>query len=80
MAKFIDFRRKALNSAETPTKKTLLYFTVVYLFGMTCLVLAKTDLFTQNFFEDRSPILYLLVLISTIHIAQVYRNYYRNRS
>ena len=60
---------------ERPSKKQLIILIIIWLFGITLSILAVTDLFSQNFFQKGSLIIYVLMIGATLSIVKVWANY-----
>ena len=60
---------------ECPSKKQLIILIIIWLFGITLSILAISDLFSQNFFQKGSLIMYFLMIGATLSIIRVWSNY-----
>ena len=58
----------------SPTKKTLIYFTIVWTIGILMILLAS------DFFKSWSLLLTMLVVISTSAIIGIYVRYLSNKA
>ncbi len=67
------------NFVQNPTKKQAIVVFSVWLFGITCSMLAQTNLFTKNPFKGPVFNLNFLNIISTMVMNVVVVNYIRNR-
>jgi hypothetical protein len=60
---------------ERPSKKQLIILIIIWLFGITLSILAITDLFSQNFFQKGSLIMYFMMIGATISVMKAWANY-----
>lgn len=60
---------------ERPSKKQLIILIIIWLFGITLSILAITNLFSQNFFQKGSLIMYLMMIGATISVMKAWANY-----
>lgn len=60
---------------ERPSKKQLIILIIIWLFGITLSILAITDLFSQNFFQKGSLIMYFIMIGATISVMKAWANY-----
>ncbi len=65
---------------NNPSKKTLIYFSILYLVSIILIVLAITDLFTASFIQGDSLVLYFLMGMSTLSLINLIRNYVKAKS
>ena len=63
-----------------PSKKNLILFTSLWLFGLILLALSTTDLFTESFFQKRYVMIYFLMIGSTVATGKLYINYWKNKN
>ena len=73
-------RKKVMKKAQTnwmsnPTKKQLILFTLIWFIGIFLITISIADLFRESFFKNSNPITYVLIIMSTITIAKLYRNF-----
>jgi hypothetical protein len=60
---------------ESPSKKQLIIIFTIWLFGITLSTLAITDLFSQNFFQKGSFMMYFMMIGATLSLIKVWINY-----
>lgn len=63
---------------HNPSKKQLLVATIIYLSGMSLLLLALTDFFSQSVFTNSSFMVGFLIAGATAAVLRQYINYFRN--
>ncbi len=65
----------ASNWFQAPTKNIVIIGVVIWLASTFLLVVALTNLFTENFFQRSFFIIYLLLLSSLLSVIRLYINY-----
>lgn len=60
---------------KCPSKKQLIILFMIWLFGITLSTMAITDLFSQNFFQKGSLMMYFMMIGATVSIIKVWANY-----
>jgi len=65
------------NNGKKTTKKQLLQFLTLWLFADTLLLLAGTNLFTENLFQSKNVFLAQMFLFSTLCILILVNNYFK---
>ena len=68
------------NFITNPSKKILILFTSLWLLGITLLILAMTDLFTESILQRKYVMVYFLMIGSTIVTGKLYFNYWKNKN
>ncbi|MBP6023344.1 hypothetical protein [Ferruginibacter sp.] len=63
---------------KTPSKTNLAVVTLVWLIGVTIIVLAKTEIFQKTFLDISYLFTYFIILFSLLIVVNVYRNYFKN--
>jgi len=71
---------KSPNWYHNPTKKTLLIFGLLWLISNMLLVLALTDLFTENPLKAKNIMLMIFIIYSTSSVSRLYHRFYKNKS
>jgi len=65
---------------KNPTKKQLIFLTLIWLTGLLFLLLSMTNFFSESILNKKYFILYFLLLISVLAMAGVYKNYFKSRA
>ncbi len=65
---------------NNPSKKTVIYFSILYVVSIILLILAITDLFTVSFFQGNQIVVYFLMGMSTLSLINLLRNYLKGSS
>lgn len=68
------------NPILNPSGKTLSIFIIVWFVGVSLLVLASTDLFTQSIFQKQYHMTNSMIFGSTITILIQIRNYFKYKN
>jgi hypothetical protein len=63
-----------------PTKKAVISFTALWFIGFTLLLLASTDLFTENPFKAKYLVVNFIMLVSTLFMLLLHINFQKNKS
>ena len=63
---------------KTPSKTNLVVVSLVWLIGISIIVLEKTDIFQKSFFSTKYFFTYFVILFSLSVVVTVYRNYFKN--
>jgi hypothetical protein len=63
-----------------PTKKQMILTNLVWLTGITLMILSMTDLFKENPFKSKNIMLFFLIIIATITEIKVTYNYFKNQT
>jgi len=71
-------KKSERNWINNPTKKQLILFTAIWVAGIFLLTIAITDMFRESFFQKRSLMIYILMIISTIATAKLHVNFRNN--
>jgi hypothetical protein len=68
------------NWVTNPTKKQMILTNLVWLTGITLMILSMTDLFKENPFKSKNIMLFFLIIIATITEIKVTYNYFKNQT
>ena len=63
-----------------PTRKQIILTNLVWLTGITLMILSMTYLFKENPFESKNIMLFFLIIIATITEIKVTYNYSKNQT
>ena len=73
----MEFQKR--NFLINPTGKEVLFVSILWLIGTGLLVLASTDLFTENMFQRRYLLTNFMILASTVSVAKFHYNYWKSK-
>ena len=68
------------NILQNPTKTNLIVFTLLWMISVVLILLSSTNLFTESVFQKRYIPVFIIVLASSIMIAKLYYNYFKNKN
>lgn len=63
---------------KTPSKINLVVVSLIWLIGISIIVLDKTNIFQKSFFSTEYFFSYFAILFSLSIVLTVYRNYFKN--
>ncbi|MDE3214500.1 MAG: hypothetical protein KGM98_14820 [Bacteroidota bacterium] len=66
---------RKLKWLPNPTKKQLVVFSTVWVFGVLLILLASTNFFTESLFYKQNFVLFFLVLASSTVLIGIWKNF-----
>ncbi|CDF78379.1 hypothetical protein BN863_6670, partial [Formosa agariphila KMM 3901] len=63
---------------KAPTKKQVILFTLIWLFGVLLLVFSVTGNFKENIIQKENIAILFLIILSFSKLFQVYKNYFKH--
>jgi len=64
---------------DNPSKKNLIISTAIWFAGIFLLILSLTDFFKESFFSKKYLLIYLLMILATVSVVKIHRNYWKNK-
>lgn len=68
------------NWVKNPNKKQVVVLSLIWTTGLTLLLLAMTNFFTESPLQRKNLSMVFLIFLSAFWVFYVYRNYLRNHS
>lgn len=68
------------NWFHRPTKRQVTIFTLVWLMGVTCLVIAMTGFFSKGLLQRKYFINYFMILFSLISVLRCWNQYWKQNN
>ncbi len=62
---------------KNPSKNNLIVFSLIWLISNTFLIISITDLFSENFFQKKYAMIYVLMLGSIFSVSMLFLNYFK---
>lgn len=64
---------------NSPTKKQLILFTILWFVSVILFVVGTTGAFTESFLNKKYAVIYIILAGSTLSTTRLIRNYARNK-
>ena len=65
---------------SNPTKKQMILTNIIWLTGITLMILAMTDFLNDSAFKSKNLMMFFLIIIATITEIKVTYNYFRKQT
>ena len=71
---------KKANWIKNPSKKNLILFTILWVLGITLLILSMSNFLTENIIQKRYVTLYFLIIVSSLTVFKLHINFWKNHN
>jgi K+-sensing histidine kinase KdpD len=68
------------NWVKNPNKKQVIVLSIIWLVGLTFMLMAMTNFFAESPFQRKNLSMAFLISLVTYTVFSVYRNYFKNKS
>ncbi|ESU24860.1 hypothetical protein FEDK69T_04130 [Flavobacterium enshiense DK69] len=67
------------NIFQNPSKKALILFAILSFTGISLMILAMSDLFTESVFQKRYLMFWFLIITNLMFLIRLFVNYSKNK-